>query len=132
MTQRASGHPKTTDLAGDLEHGFSLPASWYTDPAILELERILPALDARELEQVVDEHPEALRVAVDHLEVGAALLLGHHGRAAATWAPCRPTCRGSRSWSTSRTRAAPAAAGPCTRSARTRARCSTSSRPSCG
>ena len=32
----------------------------------------------------------------------------------ATWAPCRRTCRGSRSWSTSRTRAAPAAAGPCT------------------
>jgi hypothetical protein len=50
----------------------------------------------------------------------------------ATWAPCRRTCRGSRSWSTSRTRAAPAAAGACTRSARTRARCSTSSRPSCG
>src|SRR5918993_1543475 len=42
------------------------------------------------------------------------------------------TCRGSRSWSTSRTRAAPAAAGRCTRSARTRARCSTSSPPSCG
>ncbi len=39
MTQRASGHPRATDLAGDLEHGFSLPASWYTDPAILELER---------------------------------------------------------------------------------------------
>ena len=35
-------------------------------------------------------------------------------RAGATWAPCRRTCRGSRSWSTSRTRAAPAAAGPCT------------------
>jgi phenylpropionate dioxygenase-like ring-hydroxylating dioxygenase large terminal subunit len=39
MTQRASGHPRTADLAGDLEHGLSLPASWYTDPAILELER---------------------------------------------------------------------------------------------
>ena len=39
MTQRASGHPRTTDLAGDLDHGFSLPASWYTDPAIVELER---------------------------------------------------------------------------------------------
>jgi phenylpropionate dioxygenase-like ring-hydroxylating dioxygenase large terminal subunit len=39
MTQRASGHPRNTDLAGDLEHGFSLPAFWYTDPAILELER---------------------------------------------------------------------------------------------
>src|SRR5688500_4775852 len=39
MTQRASGHPRTTDLAGDLEHGYSLPAFWYTDPAILELER---------------------------------------------------------------------------------------------
>jgi hypothetical protein len=50
----------------------------------------------------------------------------------ATWAACRPICRGSRCWSTSRTRAAPAAAGPCTRSARTRARCSTSSPPSCG
>ena len=36
------------------------------------------------------------------------------GRAGATWAPCRRTCRGSRSWSTSRTRAAPAAAGACT------------------
>ena len=39
MTQRASGHPRTTDLAGELEHGLSLPASWYTDPAIVELER---------------------------------------------------------------------------------------------
>ena len=36
------------------------------------------------------------------------------GLGGATWAPCRRTCRGSRSWSTSRTRAAPAAAGPCT------------------
>ena len=50
----------------------------------------------------------------------------------ATWAPCRRTCRGSRSWSTSRTRAAPAAAGPCTRSARTRARCSTRPGPAAG
>ena len=24
MTQRASGHPRTTDLAGELEHGLSL------------------------------------------------------------------------------------------------------------
>src|SRR4051812_23695225 len=46
--------------------------------------------------------------------------------------PCRRTCRGSSCCSMSRTRAAPAAAGPCTSSARTRARCSTSSRPSCG
>ena len=36
------------------------------------------------------------------------------GSRGATWVPCRRTCRGSRSWSTSRTRAAPAAAGPCT------------------
>jgi len=31
----------------------------------------------------------------------------------AIWAPCRRTCRGSRSWSTSRTRAVPAAVGRC-------------------
>src|SRR4051794_14999115 len=35
-------------------------------------------------------------------------------------------------WSTWRTRPAPAAAGPCTSSVRTRARCSTSSPPCCG
>jgi hypothetical protein len=38
--------------------------------------------------------------------------LGRPGSGGATWAPCRRTCRGSRSWSTSRTRAAPAAAAP--------------------
>ena len=53
-------------------------------------------------------------------------------RVGATWVLCRRTCRGSRCWSTSRTRAAPAAAGPCTSSARTPARCSTSCPPSCG
>ena len=39
MTQRPTGQPATTDLARDLDRGFSLPASWYTDPAILDLER---------------------------------------------------------------------------------------------
>src|SRR3954447_26273407 len=39
--------------------------------------------------------------------------------------------RGSRSWSTSRTRIVPAAAGPCTSSARAGKRCSTSCRRSC-
>lgn len=39
MTQRATGQPATTDLADDLDRGFSLPASWYTDPAIADLER---------------------------------------------------------------------------------------------
>src|SRR3954452_7237940 len=46
--------------------------------------------------------------------------------------PCRRTCRGSSCCSMSRTRAAPAAAGPCTSSARAGRRCSTSCRPSCG
>src|SRR3712207_1022660 len=36
--------------------------------------------------------------------------LGRPGRVGATWALCRRTCRGSRPWSTSRTRAVPAAA----------------------
>jgi phenylpropionate dioxygenase-like ring-hydroxylating dioxygenase large terminal subunit len=35
VTQRATGQPATTDL----DRGFSLPASWYTDPAIMDLER---------------------------------------------------------------------------------------------
>ena len=39
MTQRSTGQPATTGLAGDLDRGFSLPATWYTDPAIVELER---------------------------------------------------------------------------------------------
>ena len=39
MTQRVSADPRTTDLAEDLDHGLSLPASWYTDPAIVDLER---------------------------------------------------------------------------------------------
>ena len=34
MTQHAPGPP----TAEDLDHGFSLPASWFTDPAIVELE----------------------------------------------------------------------------------------------
>jgi phenylpropionate dioxygenase-like ring-hydroxylating dioxygenase large terminal subunit len=38
MTQRVSGRPTTTDLISDLDHGFSLPASWYTDPVIVDLE----------------------------------------------------------------------------------------------
>src|SRR4051795_405082 len=62
---------------------------------------------------------------------GAAPLV-RPGFGDAIWAACRLICHGSRSWSTSRTRAARAAAGPCTSSVRTRARCSTSSRPSCG
>ena len=40
--------------------------------------------------------------------------LGRPGFGDAIWARCRRTCRGSRSWSTSRTRAVPAAAGRCT------------------
>jgi choline monooxygenase len=39
MTQPATGQPAITTLASDLDHGFSLPASWYTDPAIVDLER---------------------------------------------------------------------------------------------
>ena len=39
MTQRESADPRITDLADDLDHGLSLPASWYTDPAIVGLER---------------------------------------------------------------------------------------------
>jgi carnitine monooxygenase subunit len=39
MTQRATGQPAINNLASDLDHGFSLPASWYTDPAIVDLER---------------------------------------------------------------------------------------------
>ena len=39
MTHRETGQPALTDLASDLDHGFSLPASWYTDPAIVDLER---------------------------------------------------------------------------------------------
>jgi len=39
MRQRTSGQPATTDLASALDHGFSLPASWYTDKAIVNLER---------------------------------------------------------------------------------------------
>src|SRR3954447_9732759 len=40
--------------------------------------------------------------------------LGRPGFGDAIWVPCRHTCRGSRCWSMSRTRAVPAAAGPCT------------------
>src|SRR3954451_9089001 len=76
--------------------------------------------------------PDQLQLGLEDLEQAAAALLGRHGRAGATWAPCRRTCRGSRCWSTSRTRPARAAAGPCTSSARPRARCSTSPRPCCG
>jgi phenylpropionate dioxygenase-like ring-hydroxylating dioxygenase large terminal subunit len=39
MTQRESVDPRISNLAEDLDQGFSLPASWYTDPAIVELER---------------------------------------------------------------------------------------------
>jgi phenylpropionate dioxygenase-like ring-hydroxylating dioxygenase large terminal subunit len=39
MTQRSTEQPATTGLAGDLDRGFSLPATWYTDPAIVDLER---------------------------------------------------------------------------------------------
>jgi phenylpropionate dioxygenase-like ring-hydroxylating dioxygenase large terminal subunit len=39
MRQRATGQPTTTDLASDLDGGLSLPASWYTDQAIVDLER---------------------------------------------------------------------------------------------
>src|SRR3954447_26875826 len=76
--------------------------------------------------------PDQLQLGLEDLEEAAAALLGRHGRAGAAWAPCRRTCRGSRCWSTSRTRPARAAAEPCTSSARTRARCSTSSPRCCG
>jgi choline monooxygenase len=39
MAQRESAHLRITDLAGDLDNGLSLPAYWYTDQAILDLER---------------------------------------------------------------------------------------------
>ena len=39
MTQRESGYPEIADLAGDLDSGLSLPAYWYTDPRITDLER---------------------------------------------------------------------------------------------
>ena len=39
MTQRESGYPEIADLADDLDSGLSLPAYWYTDPAITDLER---------------------------------------------------------------------------------------------
>lgn len=39
MAQRAQGQPPIADLSGDLDRGFSLPASWYTDSAIADLER---------------------------------------------------------------------------------------------
>jgi phenylpropionate dioxygenase-like ring-hydroxylating dioxygenase large terminal subunit len=39
MAQREIGQSATTHLATDLAHGFSLPASWYTDPAIVDLEQ---------------------------------------------------------------------------------------------
>jgi hypothetical protein len=39
MRQQATGQTETTELASDLDHGFSLPSSWYTDQAIVDLER---------------------------------------------------------------------------------------------
>jgi phenylpropionate dioxygenase-like ring-hydroxylating dioxygenase large terminal subunit len=39
MRQQPPGQTTTTDLARGLDRGFSLPASWYTDPAIVDLER---------------------------------------------------------------------------------------------
>jgi hypothetical protein len=39
VRQRSTEQPATAGLADDLDRGFSLPASWYTDPAIVELER---------------------------------------------------------------------------------------------
>src|ERR671926_967858 len=39
MTQRESGYPEMADLADDLDDGLSLPAYWYTDPQITDLER---------------------------------------------------------------------------------------------
>ena len=39
MRQRATERSASADLASDLDRGFSLPASWYTDPAIMDLER---------------------------------------------------------------------------------------------
>jgi phenylpropionate dioxygenase-like ring-hydroxylating dioxygenase large terminal subunit len=39
MRQQATGQTETTELASDLDHGFSLPSSWYSDQAIVDLER---------------------------------------------------------------------------------------------
>jgi choline monooxygenase len=39
MGPSTTGNQSTASLASDLNHGFSLPASWYTDPAIALLER---------------------------------------------------------------------------------------------
>ena len=61
----------------------------------------------------LEQTAAAAEAAQEEVAQGAAPL-GRPGFGGATWVPCRRTCRGSRSWSTSRTRAAPAAAGPCT------------------
>jgi choline monooxygenase len=39
MTPSISANPDVARLRADLDRGFSLPASWYTDPDIVELER---------------------------------------------------------------------------------------------
>ena len=62
----------------------------------------------------LEQAAAAAEAAQEEPRQGAAIPSAAPARAGATWAPCRRTCRGSRSWSTSRTRAAPAAAGPCT------------------
>ncbi len=67
-------------------------------------------LGLEDLEQTV----AAAEAAQEEVAARSSAPRGRHGPAGATWAPCRPTCRGSRSWSTWRTRAAPAAARPCT------------------
>src|SRR5262245_36165834 len=39
MTAASAVNPAPARLAADLDSGLSLPASWYTDPAIADLER---------------------------------------------------------------------------------------------
>ena len=62
----------------------------------------------------LEQTAAAAETAQEEIAARGAAPLGRPGSVGATWAPCRPICRGSRPWSTSRTRAAPAAAGPCT------------------
>src|SRR5215208_5412736 len=82
--------------------------------------------------------PDQLQLGLEDLEQTLAAAEAAQGEMAArndtprVPRPCRRTCRGWRCWSTSRTRAAPAAAGRCTPSARAERRCSTSFPPSCG
>jgi Transposase C of IS166 homeodomain len=73
-------------------------------------------LDPDQLQLGLEDLEQTVAAAEAAQEVVAARSrapLGRPGFGDATWAPCRRTCRGSRCWSTSRTRAAPAAARAC-------------------